>query len=531
MIRVGQWLRTVRFMSGRQVAWRLRHGMRRLLDRCFGIRLKGGELSPARLVPTLPGWSADDFPRGNRFVLLNREKHFTPSVNWNFLDYGPLWRYRLNAFDWIVGANGDTSRALDYMQDFLLKVRKNPVSMEPWPLSRRIVNWIRILDRPRIDRERRKRLAMAVFTQAQRLARNPEYHLPGNHLLENGLALLRAGSWLRDQKLLARAERILEKQLAVQILEDGGHVERSTMYHCLLLAGLFDALDLAGRNPDCGVSPALRECMVAAAAAMLGWVEAMTFTDGSLACLNDSSPGEAPPPAWLRDRADRIGIRCAPKSPGDSGYRWLRAPGIEALFDAGPLGPDANPGHGHCDTLSVLVHAEGKPLLVDPGVSSYDDPEVRRRERGTAAHNTVMADGMEQNEIWGVFRVGRRARVRDLEWDDRHVYAAHSGYDHIGLLHRRRLEIFPRGLVIRDEVSGRSGRPCRAHFHFAPGIHPEIGTNGASWPGGSMSWRGGRGSPQPGWIAAGFNRRVATTALRIEFVSGENLVTRIRVET
>jgi len=303
------------------------------------------------------------------------------------------------------------------------------------------------------------------------------------------------------------------------------------MYHCLLLAGLLDALELARNNPGCGISPALRERMVAAATAMRGWVEAMTFADGSLPCLNDSSPGEAPPSAWLRDRADRLGVSPAPVSLEDSGYRCLRAPGIEALFDAGPLGPDANPGHGHCDTLSVIVHADGKPLLVDPGVSSYDDPQVRRRERGTAGHNTVMADGMEQSEIWGVFRVGRRARARNLEWDARHVGAGHNGYDHIGLRHRRCLEISLRELVIRDEVNGRPGRPCRAHFHFAAGIHPQISTNGACWPGGSMNWRGGRGSPQSGWIAAGFNRRLPITVLRIEFNSGEKLTTRIRVET
>ncbi len=529
MIRPGRWLRTIRHMQGRQVFWRLRHGLRRVLDRCFGVRLKKQDRPEPSLAVPAPPWCAEDFPRRNHFFLLNREKDFAAAIDWKFADFGPLWHYRLNAFDWLCEKNTEAARALDFMENFLEKLRKNPRAMEPWPLSRRIINWIRMLEQAGIDPARRRHLAMAVFAQARRLARYPEYHLPGNHLIENGLALLWAGAWLGHADFSALGERILKKQLALQVLDDGGHVERSSMYHCQILAGLLDALDLARRNPDRVISAALREQIAVCAASMLGWVEAMIFSDNQLPCVNDSAAGAFPQPEWLRRRAATLGVAATPVNLGTSGYFRLQATGISALVDAGPLGPDANPGHGHCDTLSVQVFAAGKPLLVDPGTSSYHDPEIRLGERGTAAHNTVMAAGMEQSEIWGAFRVGRRARVHDLEQNPSGLSAAHDGYRTIGLHHQRRVEISPRRLVIRDRVDGRPGRPCAAFFHFHPAIEPRVENAGAEWPGGRMTWVNGRGCRLNGWVSAGFNRRIPAAVVRVDFLSGLELVTRLEV--
>jgi Heparinase II/III-like protein len=65
------------------------------------------------------------------------------------------------------------------------------------------------------------------------------------------------------------------------------------------------------------------------------------------------------------------------------------------LLDCGPLGDG---GHGHYDLLSVEVFAAGRPLIVDPGRYSYSEqpPNWRRWFKGTAAHNTVTVDGLDQ---------------------------------------------------------------------------------------------------------------------------------------
>ena len=65
------------------------------------------------------------------------------------------------------------------------------------------------------------------------------------------------------------------------------------------------------------------------------------------------------------------------------------------IFDCGPLGDG---GHGHYDLLSVEAHGDGRPLVVDPGRGTYSEepPNLRRWFRGTAAHNTVCVDGLDQ---------------------------------------------------------------------------------------------------------------------------------------
>lgn len=65
------------------------------------------------------------------------------------------------------------------------------------------------------------------------------------------------------------------------------------------------------------------------------------------------------------------------------------------IFDCGPLGDG---GHGHDDFLSIEVAAGGGPLIIDPGHFTYlDAPRPwRRRFKGTAAHNTVSVDDLDQ---------------------------------------------------------------------------------------------------------------------------------------
>ena len=83
----------------------------------------------------------------------------------------------------------------------------------------------------------------------------------------------------------------------------------------------------------------------------------------------------------------------------DGGYHVQRS-GWDAdarygVFDCGPLGDG---GHGHYDLLSVELFAGGRPLIVDPGRGTYSEapPNLRRWFRGTAAHNTVCVDGLDQ---------------------------------------------------------------------------------------------------------------------------------------
>ena len=62
----------------------------------------------------------------------------------------------------------------------------------------------------------------------------------GNHLVKDLKALAGLAVFFADDRLLRRALGRLTRQLAVQVLPDGGHYERAPAYHCQVLADLID---------------------------------------------------------------------------------------------------------------------------------------------------------------------------------------------------------------------------------------------------------------------------------------------------
>lgn len=524
--------RTLKYQLPRQVlgrmAWLLKRGWRHI--RQPGLPM-GGASDPVSLNLPPPGSTKTLFPERNRFRLLNLERDYSSGVNWGDLDHGALWHYTLNSFDWALSPGGTSLEAVQLMDGFLDSIEDNPAGMDPWPMSRRIQNWICVLNRDEVRPVVRRRLSGAVLAQARILSRNLEFHLMGNHLLENGLALLWAGYWLGNQRFVKRSMGLLSDQLPRQILDDGGHEERSPMYHCRLLDGLLASLYMVRNNPEVYGRSALDSTLTRAVKPMINWVRAISFSNGALPMVNDSAPGEFPSPEMLEARARDLGIQVGRRSLGESGYRRLNNRGMELLADVGPMGPDHNPGHGHCDALSFILFAGGAPLLVDTGTSSYDDPKVRFAERGTRAHNTVMVKGREQSEIWGKFRVGRRPRIKDLDMGEKFLEASHTGYDFLNIRHHRRVELDAGELSIRDRVRSDANISCEANFHFHSGAVLRSTRNSVTWAGGRMLWSGGTASIERGWISGGFNKRVPAPVVRIGFSSRSGLVTRIQVKT
>jgi len=80
-----------------------------------------------------------------------------------------------------------------------------------------------------------------------------------------------------------------------------------------------------------------------------------------------------------------------------AGYYVMRSgwepDAVWALFDGGPFGF----AHQHEDKLNLLLHAYGRLLLTEGGNYAYDDSAMRRYVLSTRAHNTVRADGRDQN--------------------------------------------------------------------------------------------------------------------------------------
>ena len=173
---------------------------------------------------------------GNRFCFLNEEADLGDPTDWAGEGKSLLWRFHLNYFDWAPRLASE-GRLDELERQIAGWIASNPAGRQPawhpYPTSLRIVNWIRalkLLGTPSTC----SHWIHSLRRQAAFLESHLEFHLGGNHLIENAFSLLVAGlffdgdaarRWAREGLLL------LTDELDKQVLPDGGHVERSLSYH------------------------------------------------------------------------------------------------------------------------------------------------------------------------------------------------------------------------------------------------------------------------------------------------------------
>ncbi len=488
-VRPGQALHRARMLWRRGVLYRLGPVTARYARGATGeepVRPLGFPRRRPRLPPL------EELAQGT-FTFVNRRRCLGQPVNWLPSGEHQLWLYNLHYFDhapalaWAHAKEGHPA-AWPVLRDLVSQWIERcpvgaPIAWDPYPTSVRIANWLRAyaLLGPELaaDPAFARALRRSLYAQASFLERNLEYHLLGNHLLENGRALLLAGLFFstgRAARWQAKGRKILWLGLEEQFLADGGHEERSPMYHQLMLElyqEVAAVLEARGER-----APSI---LAARLPAMRRWLAEVVHPDGGLSLFNDAAFGVAPPPAeTLGGRIEQSdGLVALPAS----GYFVFRDRAEQRflILDCGPIGPDHQPGHGHCDTLSFELSLAGERIVVDSGVGTYyGDPHRREYYRSTRAHNTVAVDGAEQSEIWAVFRVGRRARPLDVRRGDEGrslawVAGSHSGYRRLpgGILHRRWVcWVDRRFWVVCDRVSGRGSHRVESFLHF----HPDVRT-------------------------------------------------------
>lgn len=324
---------------------------------------------------------------------------------------------------------------------------------------------------------------------AARLFRQIEIDVGANHLWKNGMALAFAGRLLDAPGAPAwrhKGDAIVGATLGRQILPDGFHYETTPSYHALFVEDLIRLNDLLvacgeGGSPD---GRRLAEAVGRTADALAS----VLHLDGEIPLFNDSAFGQAPPTTLLLDAAARAAGRAiAPHPHGavSAGLFRLDGAGSRILIDGGETGCREQPGHAHADTLSFELSVRDRRLFVDSGVHDYEDSDARRVSRSTRGHNTVEIDGVDQSEMWGVFRVGRRARpfdIRIVSGDAGTVFeGAHDGYRHLpgAPVHRRRIERVGDDVWrVIDRIEGKGRHAVVGRLRFGPDLRPVRTTDG-----------------------------------------------------
>ena len=181
------------------------------------------------------------------FSFLGKESAF---LGWNDESFGKLWSYNLNYMDYLHQETISFEQAVCWIDKFVDEIEGNRNGLEPYPIALRGINWIKFLSKyhPYIPAENKREWDSSLYAQYKILLDNLEYHLLGNHLLEDAFSLLWAGLYFKDESIYQKAKDLLFKELEEQLLPDGAHYEQSPMYHCILLDRLLDCYNVSMNN-------------------------------------------------------------------------------------------------------------------------------------------------------------------------------------------------------------------------------------------------------------------------------------------
>jgi uncharacterized heparinase superfamily protein len=125
----------------------------------------------------------------------------------------------------------------------------------------------------------------------------------------------------------------------------------------------------------------------------------------------------------------------------------------------------------------------GQRVIVDTGVAEYEAGPLRDYVRSTKAHNTVSVDGDEQSEIWGEFRVARRAKkigaqvsssnnMVNFQGSFRGFFKVNAKIEHrrsVDVLTSPDLKMFHK-VIVTDQVTGKGQHLVESFIH----LHPDI---------------------------------------------------------
>jgi uncharacterized heparinase superfamily protein len=504
--------RTVAHLRPSQIYWRGRYALRRRSPfrsggqstligpaECLGESLCRAQEQDFAWAPRAES-AADELAIVQRlsqgvFRHLNEERQLGRPAEWALgpCDRGRLWTVTLHYHRWawelamIAGAQGlHAARAYELFRELvgdwiercdLSRPGARHLAWNSYAIATRIQWWtlaaLQLGTKWGADPQFEAAFCQSLSRQTDHLARNIEWDLRGNHLVRDGVGLAFAGRLLtflnhpNAKRYLRTATRLAADQAEEQVLRDGGHFERSPMYHAHVM---HDFAMLAEMSDDAGV----RERLLAVVDRMDEFATWMRHPDGGLVLFNDAALDEEPPPLHTvrpRFATEPHGGRHF----GETGFVVWRGTKWDLFFDVGPIGPDYQPGHGHADNLTIECSYAGQRLFVDPGTHSYDRDERRKYDRSTAAHNTVCVEAIDSSEVWHIFRVGRRARPIDVHVhvDATHfdASAAHDGYAHLGdVIHRRRVRLADDEILsVTDGLTGRGPHQLEGGWLLAPG--------------------------------------------------------------
>lgn len=378
-------------------------------------------------------------------------------------------------------------------------------------------------------------LARALALSARHIERYlSTYSSPNTHLLGEAVALFSIGAlcprFRSAPKWKQLGWEIVLNESSRQVRPDGMHFEQSVYYHVYALDFFLHARILAARNgisiPEAFDRAIERMLDLLAGISQAGVAPRFGDDDGGRvfdpqrnrgehlrdplstgaalyrrADLKAASGGLKEETIWLlgpqgarqfddldagaaalSSRAFQSGgfyVQAGSSTPGSPLTGAKQDNRYQLVINAGPLGT-GNAGHGHAGALSLQLSVNGRDWLTDPGTFRYISPgggSDRIRFRGTAAHNTLQVDGLDQAEPAGPFAWNELPETEVGLWAAGRRFdlfcGTHHGYQRLPspVIHRRWVFCLKSGFwLVRDLIQGDGAHGLEIRWHFSPGF-------------------------------------------------------------
>ncbi|MDP9126694.1 MAG: heparinase II/III family protein [Pseudomonadota bacterium] len=436
--------------------------------------LSAGE-TPDRLHFTLPDpWPGD--ARAGLALIAAQPSMFDNSPSVSLRNAG-LHLRNLRA----VGTEAARRMALRLIETWLARHDSwHETEWAPDILGERVASWTAFYEfyGPKAGGDFTERLTASLHRQWKHLARTAPPALTGLAGLQAIRGLIYGAlNFENDDRTLSIAGDLLRRQLAAEILPDGGHISRNPSVHCHVLRHLTN-LRAVFKAAELDVPESIR----IAIAAMLPVLKFFRHSDGGLAVFNggiEETPLMIDAIITQAEGKGRV-LRRLPQM----GYERVTAGRSLLLADTGRPPPRGHDATGHAGFLSFEFGQGRERLIVNCGMPSHNRPEWRMACAATAAHSTLTVEDTNACELstTGVASSGTYVTAQRYEQNSAQcLEMSHDGYRQpFGIVHQRLLALVADGdsLHGRDVLSGASGRNFALRWHLHPLVQASLAQSG-----------------------------------------------------
>ena len=287
------------------------------------------------------------------------------------------------------------------------------------------------------------------------------------------------------EKSIRPAARDLDRELARQILPDGGHISRNPV---ILLEFLADLLPLRDLYISCGAPfPAQLQPAIDR---MFSAMRFFSHSNGDLAQFNGTGATPVDLKKAVMSRAD--GANRPPKSAPFTGYERLAAKNTVVLIDTGKPESRMTARRAMAGTLSFELSSGKTRFIANCGVPEADYHRYAPYFRTTAAHSTATVGHSSSSRFAGsgrlqdmlpsplVYAPANITSSRQEVGGYEHVAASHDGYcPDFGLIHERELFLSSDGTELNgiDRFVHKEGPSTPQDIHIRFHLPPDIASS------------------------------------------------------